>query len=299
MPIPESQLKAWAEQGPVAPAQSALESLRETLFGDVRSLVHDHATDFFMRGSYGNGTNTSGQVPVDAAVVLTSAWSQDLATGGTSPSDLSRLQTASREFRLDVLGTLRAKHGLAGVEDLSDGLLLAGAEGRLPIRLQVGIQHRLYLSFGVVSGKQYQEGLCFWTPDGQQVVRFPKLHHENGQAKDGESGAKGWFKPLVRVFKSARDHLARGQAIDPALAPSYFLECLVYNIPDQFFGWSLADSLAGALKWLGSAQLSGLRAQNGIDPLFGSGLGRWSDDHARLSLSALARAWTEWPPAAQ
>ena len=48
--------------------------------------------------------------------------------------------------------------------------------------------------------------------------------------------------------------------LDPALAPSYFLECLVYNIPNQNFGWSLADSLAGALKWLSTSPLAGLKA---------------------------------------
>lgn len=299
MPIPEDRLKAWAAQGPAAAAQSTCAALRDALVTDIRSLIYAQKTDFYPCGSYHDGTNTGGEGPADAAVVLTSAWSQDLAMGGASVDELRRLQDAFQNFRLDVLGTLRAKYGLASVEDRPEGLFVEGAAGRVPMNLLVGIQHRLFLNFASASGKQYREGLCFWDPDGRQVVRFPKLHHENGEAKDGEAGTKGWFKPLVRLFKGLRGHLVEREILDPALAPSYFLECLVYNVPNQHFGWSLADSLAGALKWLSTSPLAGLKAQNGIDPLFGSGPGQWSDKHARLFLATVVRAWNSWPPAAQ
>jgi hypothetical protein len=299
MPIPESQLKAWATQGSTAGAMKTFEAARDSLLASDRSLIREKKVDVFLEGSYADGTNLGDKAPVDVAVVLTSAWSQDLAMGGSSQADLSRLRNSFQNFRLDVLGSLRAKYGLSSVEDRPDCLFVEGAADRLPINLTVGIQHRLYLSFGATSSKQYQEGLCFWNQADLQMVRFPKLHQENGLAKDGESGSKGWFKPIVRIFKSARDHLAQREVLDPALARSYFLECLVYNVPNQFLGWSLADSLAGALKWLGTAQLSGLRAQNGMDPLFGSGPQQWSDRHARLFIATLVRAWNAWPPAAQ
>jgi hypothetical protein len=299
MPIPESQLKAWAAQGSAEGAAKTFESARGALLAADRSLVREKKVDVFLQGSYADGTNLGDKSPVDVAAVLTSAWSQDLAMGGASQADERRLRDSFQDFRLDVLGSLRAEYGLASVEDRPDCLFVEGAAGRLPLQVTVGIQHRLYLSFGATSEKQYQEGLSFWTPDARQVICFPKLHHANGLAKDGEAGAKGWFKPIVRIFKSARDHLAQREVLDPGMARSYFLECLAYNVPDRSLGWSLADSLAGALKWLGAAQLSGLRAQNGIDPLFGSGPRQWSDRHARLFIATLVRAWNAWPPAAQ
>jgi len=298
MPIPESRLKLWAAQGSTAAAQSVCAAISYALLTEGCSRIRDMETDLYMHGSYHNGTNLNDKDPVDIAVVLTSAWSQDLAMAEASQQDLRRLKSAWQDFRLDVLGTLRGKYGLVNVEDRPGGLRIEGAADRNPVNLAVGLQHRLYLNFGVSAGKQYQEGLSFWTPEDRQVVNFPKVHHENGEAKDGEAGVKGWFKPVVRMFKSARDYMVEREVIDASLAPSYFIECLLYNAPNTCFGWSYQDSFAAVLKWLSTAHLAGLRAQNGIEPLFGTGPTQWPDKHARIFISTVVRAWNDWAEAA-
>jgi hypothetical protein len=294
MPIPESQLKLWSAQGSTAAARNTCAAIRYALLTEGRSLIRDMKVDLYMHGAYQNGTNLNDQDPVDIAVVLTSAWSQDLAMAGANQQDQRRLQGAWQDFRLDVLGTLRGKYGLVNVEDQPNCLRIEGAADRLPVNLAVGIQHRLYLNFGLSAGQQYQEGLSFWTPEDRQVVNFPKVHHENGQAKDGEAGTKGWFKPVVRMFKNARGYMVEREVIEASLAPSYGIECLVYNASNQFFGWSCQDSFAAVLKWLRTGQLAGLKVQSGIEPLFGDGPAQWSDKHARIFIDTLARVWNDW-----
>jgi hypothetical protein len=294
MPITEEQLKGWSQQGSTTAAQNTLESIRYTLLTEGRSLIRDMKVDFFMHGSYQNGTNIGDKDPVDAAVVLTSAWSQDIAMTGRSQQALFQLMNTWQNFRLDILGSLRAKYGLVNVEDQPNCLRVEGSADRLPVNIAVGLQHRLYFSFNASSGRQYQEGMTFWTPQSLQVENFPKVHFENGQAKDGEAGTKGWFKPVVRMFKNARSFMVARDIIDAAIAPSYFIECLAYNAPNQNFGRSCQDSFAGVLKWLATAPLAGLKVQNGIDPLFGSGPTQWSDKHARIFIDTLVRVWNEW-----
>jgi hypothetical protein len=294
MPIPESQLKLWSAQGSTAAAQNTFETIRIDLLTDGRSLIRDMKVDVYMHGAYQNGTNLNDKDPVDIAVALTSAWSQDLAMSGANQQDQRRLQNTWHEFRLDVLGTLRGKYGLVNVEDQPNCLRVEGAAGSNPVNIAVGIQHWLYLNFGLSAGKQYQEGLSFWTPENRQVVNFPKVHNENGQAKDGEAGTKGWFKPMVRMLKSARGYMVEREVIDPSLAPSYFIECLVYNAPNTCFGWSCQDSFSAVLKWLNTGHLAGLKVQSGIEPLFGTGPAQWSDKHARIFINTLVRVWNDW-----
>jgi hypothetical protein len=294
MPIPEEQLKSWSQQGPTTAAQRTFESIGDALRTDIRSLVRDQKVDLFMHGAYQNGTNLRSDEPLDIAAVLTSAWSQDAVLAGPSRQDLRQLLETWQNFRLDVLGSLRANYGLANVEDQPHRLRVDGAADRLPVNVVVGLQHRAYLSFGAGSGRQYQEGLSFWTPENLQVVSYPKIHFENGRAKDGESGTKGWFKPVVRMFKGARDFMVGREVIDEKLAPPYFIECLVYNAPNQNFGWSCQTSFAAVLKWLTQGSLAGLKAQSGIEPLFGSGPTQWSDKHARIFIDTLVRVWNDW-----
>ena len=72
----------------------------------------------------------------------------------------------------------------------------------------------------------YTEGITFWTRGWTQIINFPKVHLEHGSQKNHECG--GRYKPNVRVFKNARN--AAGNDF-----PSYFLECLLYNVPRWAF----------------------------------------------------------------
>ena len=54
-------------------------------------------------------------------------------------------------------------------------------------------------------------------------------------------------------------------------APSYFIECLLYNVPDGLFAPKLAQTYAGIVGWLKNANLQDFQCQNGRAPLFGPG----------------------------
>ncbi len=52
-------------------------------------------------------------------------------------------------------------------------------------------------------------------------------------------------------------------------APSYFIECLLHNVPDHLFARKLAPTYVGILDWLETAKIEGFQCQNGQAPLFG------------------------------
>lgn len=67
--------------------------------------------------------------------------------------------------------------------------------------------------------------------EARERQNWPRVHYRNGVAKQQATG--GRFKPSVRVFKNwAANHWPQSNA-----APSFYLECLVSNVPDdQFIG---------------------------------------------------------------
>ena len=58
------------------------------------------------------------------------------------------------------------------------------------------------------------------------------------------------------MFKAARNRLVDKGALTKDDAPSYFIECLLYNVPDHLFEDKLAPTYTGILDWLKTAKLN-------------------------------------------
>lgn len=78
-----------------------------------------------------------------------------------------------------------------------------------------------------------------WTTDGTRIENYPKLHRENLTKK--HQSTEQWLKPMVRVMKNMRSKLVADGTLDPGAAPSYYIEGLLYNIPNEKFGTSYGD----------------------------------------------------------
>jgi len=118
----------------------------------------------------------------------------------------------------------------------------------------------------------YEQGVFFRDREGRPIVNFPKQHRRNGDEKDLRTG--GRFKEVVRAAKRAR------RPADVGAAPSYLLECLLYNVPDEVY--LTGPAYHGALDWLrrchrdDPATFAGLLCQNGINRIFGPGPDQWA-----------------------
>jgi hypothetical protein len=84
--------------------------------------------------------------------------------------------------------------------------------------------------------------------DGTRIANYPNQHCQNLTAKHQATGNK--FKPLVRIFKNMRSKLIDDGLIADGSGPSYYIEGLLYNVPnDQFVGDYQEISL-NILNWL-------------------------------------------------
>ena len=73
--------------------------------------------------------------------------------------------------------------------------------------------------------------------EARERKNFPRLHYENDVQKHQNTNET--FKPIVRMFKKwASNHCPS----DDTVAPSFYVECLVYNVPDDLFKFDLATA---------------------------------------------------------
>ena len=136
----------------------------------------------------------------------------------------------------------------------------------------------------------HREGIGFYLPDeGRWVVSYPQQHHQRGSKK--EKVANKRLKRTVRMFKAARNRLVDKGALTKDDAPSYFIECLLYNVPDRLFEDKCVPTYTGILDWLKTAKLNDFECQNGQVPLFGTGREQWTVKKARAFVKALQGMW--------
>jgi hypothetical protein len=86
------------------------------------------------------------------------------------------------------------------------------------------------------------------------------MHSDNLSRK--HQSTRQWFKPIVRIFKNIKSELVNDGQIAVDLAPSYYIEGLLYNVPDEQFGLSYANSVANCLGWLTAADRSDFLCAN-------------------------------------
>ena len=297
MPIPESQLETWSHQGAVTTAKQTHESIRNALNS------HKWPTgvnfEVYLQGSYKNTTNIRGDSDVDIVAQLYSTFESDLSELTDSQQILHKLTHPPstylwRNFRSDVIVALRNYYGYSAVDDTGNkSLKVAEGSNRLPADVVVCIQYRKYKHFVNQSNPNYVEGMVFYTlRENRRVINFPKVHYQNGTEKNGRTSSR--YKPTIRIFKNARTHLVKQGAISKELAPSYFLECLLYNVPDEKFTSNCQNTFGNVVNWLLETNMSSFVCQNEQVYLFGNTPEQWSSSNALSLLQAYVDLWNSW-----
>ena len=274
MPIPESVLNQWSHHHAATASVQAHTAIRDALAH--RDLpVHD----IFLQGSYKNDTNLRRNSDVDLVVQLdlrlrprvAALVGPQLRNSGSHMAAYERWQS----FRRLVLAALREHFGDVVTTGRKS---LKVAQGSIPAAADVVVT----LKCG--------NGSALYVPDEHRwAVSFPQQHHSKGASKD--RGSAGRYKRATRMFKAARNHLLESNTIAEDTAPSYFIECLMYNVPNSLFQSSLARTYVGAVNWLSAATLRDFKCQNQLIDLVGDSNDQWSVDKARAFILALGELW--------
>lgn len=252
MPIPESQLSIWSHQGSVTQSCNTYNSIKSVLESS-NSPYSDKEFSVFLQGSYGNDTNIYAESDVDIVIQLNSCFQYDMeflslqqqslfmetCTGGVI-YDLS-------DFKRDVLSYLIKIYGNVVIAG-DKAIKIHGNGTRRDTDIIVSMDFRKYHKFESFYNQEYTEGICFYDSINRLIPNFPKIHSLNCTIKHQRTS--GWFKPTVRIFKNLRNKLIQEGMIGVGDAPSYFLEGLLYNVPNVNFGGSNVNTIVNCINWL-------------------------------------------------
>lgn len=251
MAISEAQLVTWSKLGPTAQFTSTYDTLKNVL-NHSGSPYYDKDFTIFLQGSYKNNTNVYGDSDVDVIIRLNSIFYTDLDQLPDEDKDIYNTSRSSADYSLEdfkghVISWLVKNYG-DNVDPGTKAIFINGDGNRRDADVLPCATLRRYYRFKGWNDQRYAEGICFFLPDGTRIENFPIQHSENCTAK--HQNTKQWFKHTVRIYKNLRNSMINKNMIDSSLAPSYFLEGLLYNVPIEQFGGSEVVNFYDTLNWL-------------------------------------------------
>lgn len=257
MSIPESQLETWSHQGSITQSSSTYNTIKNVLDAAGTPYAGKN-TKVFLQGSYGNYTNIFAESDVDIVIQFDDCFRHDLSALPDPQKDAFKAAHSDATythalFKRDVLGVLRARYD-DSVTSGDKAIRIAANGGRRKADVIAAIQYRRYYKFLSLEDQTFDKGICFYNGAGVQIANYPKYHSDNLTTR--HQSTRGLLKPMVRVFKNLRGKLVDENMIGDGVAPSYFLEGLLYNVPCEEFTTSLGDCFVNCINWIEQADKS-------------------------------------------
>ncbi len=244
MAINEAQLNTWSAIGATQQSAATYQTIR-TVLNDTKSPYYAKWFSNFLQGSYGNDTNVWRDSDVDIVMRLSSVYYSDTSNlNAVEKANYDRMWSAAdysfAQFKREVAAWLADNYGV-GVDASGKAIFVPGSGNRRDADVLACAEHRLYYSYPSAGDPTYMEGVVFWKADGTQIVNYPKQHSENCTTK--HQNTNNWFKPTVRIFKNIRNRMIENGYLQEGVAPSYFLEGMLWNVPNTLFGTSYEDTV--------------------------------------------------------
>lgn len=297
MAIPLSQLETWSHQGAIQGSSSTYNTIKNVLERSTNPYA-GKGYNVFLQGSYCNDTNIYAESDVDIIIRLKDTFYSnvtqmtvvDQASWGGAYSDATYTHG---NFKADVLKVLQDEYGddvVAG-----DKAIMIEANGnRRKADVITAAEFRRYFKFNSIYDENYVTGICFWDSKGNRIANYPKQHSENMTRKHQSSDC--WLKPMVRILKNMRTKLVNDGIIEGKIAPSYYIEGLLYNVPDDKFTTDYEDCFVNAINWIQSeADKSKLLCANEQYYLLWENTPTsWPKANSETFLKEIIKLWKEW-----
>ncbi len=297
MAIPENQLETWSHQGAIAGSRDTYATIKKALEATSAPYSGNNYR-VFLQGSYGNDTNIYAESDVDVVIRLDDCFQSDRTR--LTPAEATALDETYAnatycyaDFKADVLSGLRKAFPDAVTS--GDKAFAIKAEGnRRKADVLPCIAFRRYYKFKSLYDQSYTEGICFFDKASNRISNYPQQHRENLTAKHQSTGMR--LKPMIRVLKNLRSCLIDKKMLEQGKAPSYYLEGLLYNVPDDKFSDSYGGTFANAINWIQlEADKTKLVTANEQFYLLRDGFKTsWPIADAEEFLRAAIRLWKEW-----
>lgn len=288
MTIDSDTLDRWTryETAAIDSAQETQEKITDAL--NDSDILDDIDFDTYLQGSYANYTIVRETSDVDIVAELeelTYFNFNDLDPGDQEDVDVDEMDYDYFDFRSDVIDVLRNQYPRATIDPTGNAIEIDSPGLPRSADVLVCADYLYYYNFP--SG--YYNGITFKPTDYRWIVNYPKRHKRYGA--DKQDATVDRFKPTVRMFKNARNAMLYDGYIHEDLTESYFIECLLYNVPDSRYVNDLQERWLKIVSYLQDTDYSDWECQNNVTGLYGSGRTKWNTWDAHMFIEALDTYW--------
>lgn len=255
----------------------------------------------YVQGSYKNGTmvdelaklelvvefglNSFGPIDRTPVLKLKTFWSwvqKDLTK--------KRIVTFKPNIHLALIKKLMLESLIQSTHN--EGIYNNSKSIFIPAHAGIKIPCEILPCYTLSDSKDCQSVIIYDSFIDKNVAAFPRLHCEHLAEKD--KATNGQFIKMVRIFRNIRDILVSNQVIDEKFAPSYFIECLLYNVPNKLFEGKFQSSMLKILNYLANCNLSKFVCAHNQFKMFGNNSDAWTTYKARSFINLIIQIWEEY-----
>lgn len=236
----EDKLSGWT--GPSSNTEKDKQDRTERM---IREAINSHAPfnncslRVFAKGSYANNTNVRADSDVDIAVECTEVqyWGESEKGNHPASQPYKGVWTPSK-LRAELIAAMTAKFPGQVDSSGSTAIQINSSSSRVDADVVPCFSYRYYMKYVT------RDGTKIFKKDSSSIVNYPVQQMEKGTAKNNATGYA--YKKGARLLKRVENAMAADGKFREL--PSFFMECLAYNCPDEVFSRSTwTERLKGML----------------------------------------------------
>ena len=240
----EAALRAWGK-----PPSDCEDDKRDRTETEIKEAIRSSAKlkdaplKIYAKGSYANRTNVRLDYDVDIAVEYAGFYYYD-KVGAAADVKKAAVESAITpytgayggasgrlDFKADVERALVDYYGRSAVTRGNMAMRIRERQTTLPADV-VPCHEYHYVYDADISGRPvYHQGTRIYPDQGSHIHNWAVHQYEKGVAKNDRTGRR--YKRMVRALKRLENELVEAALTNEL--PSFFMECLVYNVPDEDF----------------------------------------------------------------
>jgi hypothetical protein len=192
--------------------------------------------EVFTQGSYKNNTNVRQDSDVDICIRCNDVFFYEFPSDGSITKADAGFSDGAYEysaFKTEIESALVVKFGRSMVSRGNKAFDVHATSYRVDADVVPTFEHRRY--YRDYSGRiQYYRGTELRPDNGGKIINWPEQHYSNGVNKNNVTNAR--FKYITRIIKRLRNEMDENNISEVKPIPSYLIECLVWNTPNEGFG---------------------------------------------------------------
>lgn len=241
MKFSEDQLITWSR-----PVSTTEDQKCNNAIDQITAALRDKfgsAVSIFLQGSYRNNTNVRQNSDVDIVMRYDGVFYPDLQRLSESDKATYNAQKQSadytfRQLKVDTESALKSAF-TNEVERKNKCINVKGNSNRISADVIPCFVLTRFSTLETVEA----EGIKFYSDTWEEIISYPNQHYSNGTEKTNRTYRL--FKRMVRILKVINNQLIDQGKISDKLVSSFFIECLVYNVPDEEF---ISRNYSGTLR---------------------------------------------------